>query len=226
VIDTGVGIDPELLPRLFNPFEQGGRGVTRHYGGLGLGLVIGKAIAELHGGAVSAASPGPGRGTTLTVVLPLAASTAATTAASPWSAPGRPAAAPGRRAAASRILLVDDHPPTLRLLARLLRGLGHEVLTADGHDAALRAAEGYEVDLVISDIGLAESSGGTGWDLMRALSARRPLPAIALTGYGTEEDVRRSRAAGFREHLTKPLDLDRLNAAIGRVLGDSAPEAS
>ena len=114
-----------------------------------------------------------------------------------------------------RILVVEDEPATLRLMARLLRGLGHEVTTAGTIAAALEVSEAGEFDLIVSDIGLPD---GSGLDLMRRVVARRgPVPAIALTGYGMEEDIRRSREAGFTAHLTKPIDFAKLEAMIRRV---------
>jgi CheY-like chemotaxis protein len=114
-----------------------------------------------------------------------------------------------------RVLVVEDEPQTLRLMARLVRGLGHEVTTAETLRAACEAATDGEHDLIISDIGLPD---GCGLDLMRQVVARRGrLPAIALTGYGTEEDVRKSKVAGFAEHMTKPIDFSRLKEVIVQV---------
>ena len=122
---------------------------------------------------------------------------------------------PRLRSASLRILVVEDEQATLRLMARLLRGLGYEVTAASTIASALEAAEACDFDLIVSDIGLPD---GSGLDLMRRVNAcRGPVPAIALTGYGMEEDIRRSREAGFTAHLTKPIDFAKLEAMIRKV---------
>jgi PAS domain S-box-containing protein len=201
VIDTGVGIAPEALPKVFDAFEQG----HREFGGLGLGLAIAKRLVAAHGGTLTASSEGPGRGAVFTVELEGAAPPPG---AAPAPPAGRPAEA-GRRAL--RILLVDDHRDTLRALAKLLRTMGHEVRTADGLAAALAEAESGGLDLLISDLGLPD---GDGCELMTRL---KPLPGIALTGFGMDGDVRRTREAGFGLHLTKPIDALQLEAAIRQL---------
>jgi PAS domain S-box-containing protein len=213
VSDTGIGVDPEVLPRIFNAFEQGDAAVTRQFGGLGLGLAISRSLAEAHGGRLSAASEGRGRGSTFTLELLTVPEPAA-----PGSSDGEaPDGGASGKAGPLHILLAEDNADTLRVMARLLRLRGHRVATADGVEAALLAeqAEG-PFDLVISDIGLPD---GSGLDLMRQLRGRapRPAPGIALSGYGTEDDRRRSREAGFAAHLTKPVDFPTLEDAIRRV---------
>jgi PAS domain S-box-containing protein len=217
VADSGVGIDPEVLPHIFGPFEQGHARSPRGIGGLGLGLAISKAIVEMHGGHLTAASPGRGRGAAFTVSLP---------AFLPEEA-GEPPGVhePGTENPKSqiqnlRILLVEDHADTAEAMAELLGLLGHEVRVADGVRAALAtAAEAGRLDLLISDLGLPD---GSGLDVMREL-APSGLPGIALSGYGMEDDVRRSLEAGFRRHLTKPVGLQTLEAAIRHVLRQEAP---
>ena len=213
VEDRGVGIAPELMPRLFDPFEQGGeRGYERSgQSGLGLGLAISKTIVDLHGGELSASSAGPGRGATFRVELP---------GGLPEGAARRPAgpegAAPGPRASA-RILLVEDHPDSAEALAHLLSALGHEVEVA-GSVAQALAADWSAVDVLVSDIGLPD---GSGLDLLIEARRRRPEPpikAIALSGYGMESDRERSREAGFHIHLVKPTSLSALEGAIRQVL--------
>ena len=208
VADTGVGIEPEVLPHIFDPFRQGETSILRKFGGLGLGLAISRGIVEAHGGRLVAESRGKERGATFRVEL----------AAIPRPEAGTGEGRRDRPAEAGpplKVLVVEDEPQTLRLLARLVRGLGHEVTTAETLRAACEAATGGEHDLIISDIGLPD---GCGLDLMRQVVARRgKLPAIALTGYGTEEDVQRSKAAGFAEHMTKPIDFARLKEVIGQV---------
>ena len=217
VSDTGIGIEPELLPRIFDAFEQGD-GTTRRFGGLGLGLAISKAIAELHGGTLRAMSEGPGRGATFQVRLPL--TPVPVRSAVPVDETGD---APAEEEKPLRLLLVEDHADTAAAMAELLRCLGHDVTVAHSVAEGLATAEEIQdhedagIDLVLSDLGLPDASG---LDLMRELSQRYGLKGIALSGYGMEEDLRRSREAGFTRHLTKPVDLESLRAAIQQVAAD------
>ena len=209
VSDTGVGIEPDVLPRIFNAFEQGERSITRRYGGLGLGLTIGRTITDMHGGTLSAASGGRGRGATLTLRLPVVA------------APAVAAPAPAGPAPVARklhILLVDDHVPTLRLMTRLVQSLGHDVRAADSPATALEMVRAECPDLLISDIGMPSQSG---WSMLADIQAVCPdAPiAMAVSGYGTDDDVRRSRSAGFARHLVKPIGLEDLRAAIEELMG-------
>ncbi|HWM89999.1 MAG TPA: ATP-binding protein [Thermoanaerobaculia bacterium] len=217
VSDTGVGIDPEVLPRIFDAFEQGEESVTRRYGGLGLGLAISKAIVELHGGSIAVRSEGRDRGTTFSVQLPVG----------PWRAETLSAAAeaaePRSVSARLRVLLVEDHSDTAAALAELMRLHGHEVRVAGTLAQALAAAEQGGLDLVVSDLGLPD---GNGQDLMRQLAQRFGLRGIALSGYGMEEDLRRSREAGFELHLTKPVNLEALETAIQRVAAGNGSAGS
>jgi two-component system CheB/CheR fusion protein len=209
VSDTGVGIDPETLPHVFDAFEQGRMRSPRRTGGLGLGLAISKAIAGMHGGTLTAASGGRGQGATFTLSMPS-------------SLPKRTGEIPTVQISSTqnpkskiqdlRILLVEDHADTAEAMADLLSFMGHRITTAGSVSEALskvRAADGF--DLVISDLGLPD---GSGLDLMRELSTRHGLHGIALSGYGMEEDVRQSLEAGFRRHLTKPVSLPLLEAAL------------
>jgi CheY-like chemotaxis protein len=213
VSDTGIGIEPEALPRIFDPFQQGETTITRKFGGLGLGLAICKGIVEAHGGTLVAASAGKNQGTTFRVIL--------NTLPEPSDdASGEPVADLPETVTplpkSLRILVVEDEPATLRLMARLLRGLGHTVTTAGTITLALRAVEAGTFDLIVSDIGLPD---GSGLELVRRATARQgPVAAIALTGYGMEEDVRRSREAGFTAHMTKPIDFGKLEAMIRQVV--------
>ena len=226
ITDTGIGIEPKTLPHIFEAFAQGQAPMSRKLGGLGLGLSISKAIAELHGGHITARSPGYGQGATFRVHLPVGelpsdAERKTPAALLPGALP-RPEL-PGRPL---RLLLVEDHPDTAEAMAELLRGLGHEVIVANTVAAGLTAASaalssssrtaGPGIDLVISDLGLPD---GTGMDLMRELRERYGLPGIALSGYGTEDDVRRSLEAGFSRHLTKPVNFQTLEAVIHETAG-------
>ncbi len=154
VIDTGIGVEPEVLSKMFDPFEQGERTITNEFSGLGLGLAIGKGVTEAHGGTIRASSPGRGQGTTLTVELP-------TIVIAPSKGPAASGAGPKSSKAGLNILLVDDHADTLRVMSRLLRKLDHQVTTADCKSAALAAAASKQFDLLISDIGLPDGTGSS-----------------------------------------------------------------
>ncbi|MFO0910481.1 MAG: ATP-binding protein [Isosphaeraceae bacterium] len=221
VSDTGVGIDQEAMPRIFNAFEQAEDDPAHRPGGLGLGLAISRTIVEAHGGTLTARSDGPGRGATFAISLPLAESIKESESSpvtprpdAPLNTMADPAGAPGDLVC-HRILFVEDDPMTARVMARLLRRCGHTVTTANTLKAALEAAKSNEFDVVVSDLGLPD---GTGLDLMRSMRARSDVPGIALTGYGTDDDLRRSVEAGFVAHLTKPVDFETLEAMIRRVM--------
>lgn len=213
--DEGMGIDPQDIGRIFQPFEQvAARGKQRGSdGGLGLGLAIAKAIVELHHGTIHVSSDGVGRGSTFTVELPLVTTVATVPAKSSSTRSPLPGSSSGE--GSLRILLVEDHEDTGRVLMRLLKNSGHVVDYAASVKAALEIFGRNPCDLLISDLGLPDESG---LELMRKLHAIQPdLPGICLSGYGMEDDLRACREAGFTEHLTKPVDLQRLRAAIARV---------
>ncbi|HYG64091.1 MAG TPA: ATP-binding protein [Thermoanaerobaculia bacterium] len=213
VCDTGVGIEPDLLPHIFNAFEQGGGQVTRRFGGLGLGLAISKSLVDLHKGTLQAASDGKGGGAVFTVTLRPLEHPEARVAAGPE--PGTEDAEPPLH-----LLLVEDHADTADALAALLRGRGHRVTLAGSLATALERAAAAQldgepvIDLVVSDLGLPD---GTGYDLMRELVDRYGLRGIALSGYGMEDDLQKSEEAGFDTHLTKPVSLEALEQAIRQV---------
>jgi signal transduction histidine kinase len=216
VADTGIGIESEVLADIFDAFQQGTQTITRRFGGLGLGLAISKAIVELHGGSLTATSEGKGQGALFCVRLPT--SNLVGRPATPAVAETPPAAAkaaepPPPPGAALHILLVEDHVDTAEAMADLLRDLGYEVTVAGTVAAGLAAAARLNggIDLVLSDLGLPD---GTGLELMAELHGRYGVKGIALSGYGMEEDVRRSLEAGFERHLTKPINLQALQTAI------------
>ncbi len=211
VHDTGVGIEPEVLSRVFDAFEQGSRTISRQFGGLGLGLAISKALVDMHAGHITAQSAGPGRGAVFSVSLPAARGEHVRPRRPPRTdlRPLMEADTP-----ALHVLLVEDHVDSARVLVRLLRRLGYRVTHAKDVATALQAARQEGFDLLISDLGLPD---GTGHDLMRQLSAEMPTLGIALSGYGMEVDIQRSREAGFAEHLTKPVNVEQLQSAIERV---------
>ncbi|MFN4243690.1 MAG: PAS domain-containing protein [Tepidisphaerales bacterium] len=214
VRDTGIGIPASLLPRVFDAFMQGEHD-ARRFGGLGLGLAIARALVELHGGTLSASSDGEQQGATFHVRLPLGIPRDAPLTA----APAEPTTAGPRL----RILLVEDHADTARVLQRLLRHFGHVTVTASTVSQALSILRaGEKFDLMISDIGLPD---GSGYDLMQQSAGIRP-PAIALSGFGMDDDLRRSRNAGFVEHLTKPVDAAYLEQVIQRVARETSAAPS
>lgn len=203
VKDTGVGIAADLLPRVFEPFTQEERSLDRAQGGLGIGLTMARSLVELHGGSVQGYSEGLGKGSEFVVCLPLLKKATAPTAAKP-----KPGAA--RQVPARRILVVDDNRDSAESLALLLRFTGHEVQTAYEGEAALETARTQRPDVVLLDIGLPRMDGLEVAHRLRHDLALTDALLVALTGYGQEEDRRRSERAGFNAHLVKPVDLDAL----------------
>lgn len=214
VEDTGIGIEPEQIGKLFNAFEQGNQNMTRQFGGLGLGLAITKALTDVHGGTVTARSPGAHCGATFTITLP--------TAAKPLGEPVAPAPVAGRPDSMLTILLIEDHVDTADVMAQLIRGMGHEVTVAGRVDDALAATQSTTYDLIVSDVGLPD---GTGLDFIKAFREHSDAPAVALTGFGTDEDVRRCLAAGFTSHLTKPVNFLQLEQLIENAANVKAEKA-
>jgi PAS domain S-box-containing protein len=217
--DTGIGIAPEVLPRIFDAFEQGHNDVRGRSRGLGLGLAICRSLAEAMGGRLTASSPGPGLGSTFR--LEIATVPAPAPAPAPFPAPGATGTSAGDapsppRESSLHMLLVEDNADTLRYLATVLRRRGHDVVTADTIAAARQALARADrpFDLLLSDIELPD---GNGLELMRDLRDRSEIPGIAMSGFGAEEDLQLSRAAGFLDHLIKPIDPARLDAAIRRA---------
>ncbi|MHA3773272.1 PAS domain S-box protein [Verrucomicrobiota bacterium sgz303538] len=209
ISDTGIGISEEDLPRVFEAFVQGGGVGTHLFGGLGLGLTISKRIIDLHHGRIWAESAGRGAGSTFSIELPL--TTGKPVEAAPISTDGAKVAP---STTGSRILLVEDHDPTRETLTRLLIRQGYRVSSADTVAAARALAESNQFDLVVSDIGLPD---GNGQELMVELHQKYGLTGVALSGYGMEDDIKRSLASGFAVHLTKPVDMQALRRAITDV---------
>jgi len=209
VRDTGVGMAPELLSRVFDLFVQGDSSIDRTRGGLGIGLTLVRALVELHGGRVSATSPGVGLGSELLVRLPTLPGAAAD--APP---PGERTIPAGRKL---KVLVVEDNQDAAESLTVLLELWGHEVRVAYDGVAALRLAEAEAPDVILSDLGL---PGMDGYELARQLRTRPGfgrVVLVALSGYGRDEDRRLSAEAGFDHHLVKPPDLDVLLQLMGNV---------
>jgi signal transduction histidine kinase/ActR/RegA family two-component response regulator len=212
VRDQGQGIAPEDLAQIFETFYQAAQSLHRPQGGLGLGLALVKRLAELHGGRVQAHSDGAGRGTTLTVALPLAVAPAQRDAAA-----DPPRATPGRR-----VLLVEDNDDGRLALEMMLRLEGHDVEAVATGEAALGAVQRRPPEVAIIDVGLPDIDG---WEVARRMSRMALVPRpllVAITGFGQHEDKERSRQAGFDLHLTKPVD----PAALSEVLSGASAQGS
>lgn len=214
VRDTGVGIDPSLMPNLFEMFTQGER--ERRAGGLGLGLSLVRALTEAHGGTVAAHSEGPGCGSEFTVRLP---ASLAETAHRTTPAPSHPAWERAAGEHATRVLVVDDNRDVADMISRLLHIAGYETRTTNDPVAALELSAEFRPQVAILDIGMPIMDG---YKLGRELRARlgdAPPTLIALTGYSQDHDRRRSGEAGFALHLAKPVDADKLVLALDRLSG-------
>jgi PAS domain S-box-containing protein len=215
VRDTGIGIAPEALPRIFDLFVQDRQTLDRSEGGLGIGLAIVRNLVERHGGSVSAHSAGPGSGSELIVRLPWVARGGE--AATPDTAAASPVRATFQgtlREGASRILVVDDNEDGSAMLAAALAHKGHDTRVAHDAPSALRVAAEFLPDVAVVDIGLPVMDGYELAAHLRAIPGLAGLRLVALTGYSQESDRRRSREAGFHHHLVKPIDLDALEIAM------------
>jgi signal transduction histidine kinase/CheY-like chemotaxis protein len=210
--DNGIGIEPEVLSRLFGSFEQGERTITRRYGGLGLGLSIAKSLVDLHAGKIACVSEGRNRGACVTIELDTLQANAVRI---PARAPESKSAPGALILEGTRVLLVEDHDDTRCVLMRLLNSFGCSVTSAGTVREALSLADKATFDLLVSDIGLPD---GSGLDVMRHFKARYPTKGIALSGFGHNEDLRRSREAGFELHLVKPVNLTTLQQAIEKAI--------
>jgi signal transduction histidine kinase/CheY-like chemotaxis protein len=213
VIDTGIGIESETIGRIFDAFEQGQSDITRRFGGLGLGLTISKTLIDAHGGHIRVQSPGKNQGAVFTVEL--------NTIENPVEHDGHGEDRPADRkpdavpTSHRRVLLVDDHHDTCFGMKRMLERRGYQITIAHSAEQAVEKVRTQDFDLLISDIGLPDRSG---YDLMREVRLNKHLPGIALSGFGSEQDVDQAREAGFAEHLTKPINFERLEKTIRSLL--------
>ena len=206
VRDTGIGIPPSMLSRIFDLFTQVDRSLDRSEGGLGIGLTLSRRLMEMHGGAVEARSEGPGRGSEFLLRLPAVhGPESRSEPAAGSNGASADAAEPSRR---SRVLIVDDNVDSARSLARLLRLSGHEVETAGDGPGALDQIVTLNPNVVLLDIGLPGMDGFEVARRIRSLPESGNMVLVALTGYGRQEDRNRSRESGFDHHLVKPVELD------------------
>jgi PAS domain S-box-containing protein len=207
--DSGVGIQPEKIPEMFELFAQGDRSLARSEGGLGIGLTLVKQLIEMHGGCITAHSEGPGTGSEFVIRLPLA--------------PRHRARATGAEDASasstchSRVLVVDDNDDAAKGLARLLSMKGYEVQVAHDGPSAIALARLHIPDIILLDLGMPGMDGYQVATELRRAGCFKETVLIALTGYGDEDHFRRSRAAGFRHHLVKPVDFDQLTSLLSRT---------
>jgi CheY-like chemotaxis protein/anti-sigma regulatory factor (Ser/Thr protein kinase) len=209
VEDAGIGIAPEMLARIFDPFVQERQSMDRARGGLGLGLAIVRNLVQMHDGAVHAHSPGPGAGSVFTITLPALAQPPLPVAS---RRPERIAVQPPAR---TRVLVVDDNNDAAALLKSALEENGYTVSVAEDGPSALRTARRFHPDIALLDIGLPVMDGyELGKRLREQEDEPRRLRLVALTGYGLPADRERSVAAGFDAHLVKPVDLDALLRAV------------
>lgn len=227
VRDTGIGIEPQFLPHVFERFRQADGASTREYGGLGLGLAITRHIVEMHGGCVSAASPGKNQGATFKIRLPLAPASE-----TPQPESRRPesevkqigvrrAAETRQRLDDVRLLLVEDNPETLEMLRYIFDDCGAEVITATSASEALDALERWRPDALITDIAMPNQDG---YELIHRVRERRPeaggkIPAIAVTAFAGAEDRVQALTSGFQMHVAKPIDPDELIAIVASLTG-------
>ncbi len=208
VSDNGIGIAPDALPRMFEMFSRGDRDSARTQGGLGIGLALSRRLAEMHGGTLDARSEGLGKGSAFTVRLPLAA---------PPETAEAERARHGANLALTRVLVVDDNHDAGDSLAMILEMLGADVRVARGGVEALETFSSYQPSVVLLDIGM---PGMNGYEVARAIRSGypgHPVVIVALTGWGQEEDRRRSHEAGFNHHLVKPAEIDALQDLLSSI---------
>jgi CheY-like chemotaxis protein len=207
VSDRGIGMSPETIARIFEPFTQADTSLERSRGGLGLGLALARGLIHLHGGTVAAESPGLGPGSTITVTLPLAPA--------PVDHAAKASSPPPQ---SRKVLIIDDRRDAILPLKKMLEMDGHLVATADNGPAGLDAAAAFHPDIVLCDIGLVGEMNG--YAVSRALRAMPELSAtylVAVTGYGHEEARRMAKEAGFNYHVTKPVSRQRVRELVSRM---------
>jgi two-component system CheB/CheR fusion protein len=214
VRDTGIGIAPDTLPLIFKLFMQAERSLDRAQGGLGVGLTLVQKLVEMHGGTVEAISAGPGQGSEFTVRLPSESPQAVVV---PPQGPAIAAPAPPRR-----VLVVDDNADAADIISMLLTHDGHQVRTAYTGTAALAATKGFTPDFVLLDVGLPDMDGYTVARTLRRRKKFEKVCIVAFTGYGQESDRQKAGAAGFDEHLVKPVEYARLQELLSRASPRSA----
>jgi CheY-like chemotaxis protein len=210
VLDSGIGIAPETLPRIFELFVQEKRALDRAQGGLGIGLTVVKALVGLHGGSVSAKSEGLGKGSEFAIRIPLSSPAIPTSIPTPPSSSGSV-----NTGVELRVVVVDDNADAASTLGESIRALGCSVRVAHDASSALTAAAEFGANLLLVDIGL---PGMNGYELIGHLRGidTTPKRIVALTGYGQEGDYQRSREAGFDEHIVKPMSFDTLRGVLER----------
>ena len=208
VRDTGSGIAPEVLPRIFEPFTQASQTLARSEGGLGLGLALVEGLVQMHGGSVSAASEGPGKGSTFTISLPLGV---------PAGEAASARRVPGGAASPRRVLVIEDNHDAADILREVLELDGHVVEVAYGGQLGIEKARAFHPDIVLCDIGLPEMDGYEVARAMRADPELRHVALVAVSGYAQPEDVATSMRAGFDAHLAKPPGIEALNRAIAEL---------
>lgn len=211
VRDDGVGIPPELLPRVFDLFAQADSSLDRSQGGLGIGLTLVKKLTEMHGGRVAAQSEGAGKGSAFTVTVPLSFGKGQTAAAEPGPLQLERSQSP------LHVLVVDDNHDAAETMRHLLTAMGHRAAAANSGQAAIELAERLKPDVIVMDIGLPGLSGYQVAERIRQMPELKSVVLIALTGYGSAEDERRSKEAGFDYHLVKPVDAKTLQNFLANV---------
>jgi NO-binding membrane sensor protein with MHYT domain/CheY-like chemotaxis protein len=219
VADSGIGIEPDFLPYVFDRFRQQDASITRKHGGLGLGLSIARQLVELHGGTIGVASAGPHAGTTFTVRLPLAEAPAQ--APQPQAPDAASQAARQGDLAGVKVLLVDDAADTLDVLQQILQHTGATIMAASSAGKALAMLERERPDVIVSDIGMPEVDG---FELIRRIRRRSAgaggaIPAIALTAFTRQDDRQKAMQAGFNDYLAKPVEPNSLVAHIAQAVG-------